>query len=83
MTATLPETKLKKIPSAANCPFYGAVYFEGQRGTPHPPFVLFPTEGNECAVVTNRHTPCYLEIEGQPVDWRNCVIVRLMRMERR
>jgi len=84
MTATLQQEK-KDTPDKliTNCPFYGTAYYEGSpRGTPHPPFVLFPSGGNQCAMVTNRLAPCYLEMDGLPVDWRACRIVRHMRMER-
>ena len=71
----------KQDDSAIICPFYGRAYFEGVRGGPLPPFVLYPTFGNQCALITDRHSPCVLEVEQRPVDFRACLIARHARME--
>jgi hypothetical protein len=77
-----PASALQQDNSANNCPFYGRAYFEGVRGTPHhPPFILFPTRRNQCALITDRHSPCVLEMDRNPVDWRACPIVRHARVD--
>jgi len=63
-----------------NCPFYGrALYVQAQYGA-QMPFILFPTNGNQCGLVSNRHAPCILEIEGNPVEWTDCPIVSEVRI---
>ena len=57
-------------PLERNCPFYG--YHLALVGRP---FVLLNSRGNQCAIVVDAFSPCYLEIEGKPVDWRVCVRV--------
>jgi hypothetical protein len=76
-----PACAPKQDDSAINCPFYGRAYFEGVRGSQNPPFVLYPSRGNQCALITDRHSPCVLAGERAPVDWRACLIVRHARAE--
>lgn len=45
------------------CPFYGFSGFSG---------ILMDTEGNQCALVTGSHSPCYMEFQGQKPDWDEC-----------
>jgi len=33
---------------------------------------LFPTHGNQCALITGAHAPCYMERDGLAPDWRAC-----------
>lgn len=66
-----------------NCPFYGRHFVEGRfvpGSGPALPMALLNSEGNQCALVTTSFTPCYLEIEGKPVDWRSCKRVAMIRI---
>jgi hypothetical protein len=63
-----------------NCPFYGRAFIPGDT-IGGPPFSLFDQRGNRCALVTNAHAPCYLEIEGKEPDWKTCALVELVRWE--
>ena len=47
------------------CPYYG---MSGQGGLQR----LFPSGGNQCALVMNAHAPCQMEIEGQLPNWERC-----------
>jgi hypothetical protein len=65
-----------------NCPFYGRAYFDPPHISPnHPPFLLFGTHGNQCALVTASHSPCRMEIAGEEPDWKECVLVKEARCE--
>jgi hypothetical protein len=69
-------------PPDRNCPFYGRSLrivglFSNGAGTP---MALIDTRGDQCALVELRRSPCYLEIEGRPVDWRDCRIVARIRL---
>lgn len=63
-------------PNNRNCPFYGRnlVWFgEVEHPIPVPPqVVLWATNSNQCAVVLGRFSLCYMEVDGLPVDWREC-----------
>ena len=64
-----------------DCPFYGRTFVQGRfvpgHGTSRAlPFALINSGGNQCALVTDGFAPCYLEIEAQPVDWRQCTRVQ-------
>ena len=62
-----------------NCPFYGyALYPSAFAVSPNgmPPFIMFPTEGNQCAMVAGRHAPCRMEQNGEIPDWKECVLVK-------
>lgn len=62
-----------------NCPFYGRAMYV-QLAHFALPFILLNTEGNQCGLILNRHAPCILEIDGQPVEWSACPIVREVRL---
>lgn len=62
-----------------NCPFYGRALYG--RVVPPIKFLLLDTEGNQCAIVTDHHAPCYMETDGKVPDWKDCYLVREMRME--
>jgi hypothetical protein len=63
-----------------NCPFYGrALYSMATLGAAR--FILMDSKGNQCGVMTDRTAPCYLEVNGQPVEWRECSILKEIRME--
>ena len=65
-----------------NCPFYGHAYYAAHNGAPHqPPFVLFPSGGNQCALDTDSHAPCRMEQHGEVPDWKTCILVRSARCE--
>lgn len=52
-----------------SCPFYGMSLIMGLPGGA----VLVPTEGNQCALMTAAHAPCYLETERHLApDWERC-----------
>jgi hypothetical protein len=40
------------------------------------PFNLINQEGNECALITDRFSPCAEEMAGRPVDWHTCELVQ-------
>ena len=54
-----------------NCPFYGYAISRRLDGR-GVPFILFPTEGNQCALVTDRAAPCSMETAGLVVDHFAC-----------
>jgi len=64
--------------SERNCPFYGRSMQTALAVKPAL-FVLFDSRGNQCALVTDAHSPCLLEIEGRPVEWRECPRVEAIR----
>lgn len=76
MSALMPDVlELPRLPvdPERNCPFYGrALVFAGR------PFTLLGTGGNQCAIIIDRHSPCALEIDNQPVDWRTCPRIALL-----
>jgi hypothetical protein len=45
-------------------------------------FLLLDTRGNQCALVTDKHAPCMLEIDGEAVEWSDCPRMKDVRMER-
>lgn len=59
-----------------NCPFYGRYLFGSLSHVDQRPFMLLDSYGNQCAVIMVAHSPCYLEVEGKPVDWRECQRVK-------
>lgn len=61
--------------SDRNCPFYGVSWTPLCR-----PFMLLGTGGNQCALMVDSHSPCKLEIDGQPVDWKACPRVAELRV---
>lgn len=63
---------------AMNCPFYGHSMFFNIVLPPR--FLLIDSGGNQCALITDAHSPCMLEINGQEVEWRLCPRVREARM---
>lgn len=62
-----------------NCPFYGRAMY-AQMMLPLR-FLLLNTEGNQCGLVTDAHSPCMLETGGEEIDWRRCPRVQDIRME--
>jgi hypothetical protein len=64
-----------------NCPFYGrAMYQKGVIGAAIP-FLLLDTNGNQCGLIADSHSPCRMEIDGETPDWRACILVKDIRME--
>lgn len=50
------------------CPFFGK-----HAVTPAPgQGALIPSEGNQCALVTDSYRPCYLEVRGDPPELEAC-----------
>jgi hypothetical protein len=62
-----------------NCPFYGRAIYP-QVMLPLR-FLLIDSQGNQCALVTDAHSPCRMEIDGLPVEWRECPLIKDIRME--
>ena len=59
------------IGAACACPFYGAALFVSRE--PEPMAVSFPTMGNQCALITSSHSPCWMEVaENAAPDWAEC-----------
>jgi hypothetical protein len=58
--------------TGSNCPFYGCALalYSG-----NAPFFL-PTHGNQCALITSSHAPCYMEVEGQKPEWKLCKVIK-------
>ena len=66
-----------------NCPFYGRSFYAAPKRTPHsdrPPFLLLNSDSNQCALITTRQTPCYMEINHYPVGWERCPNVRAIHV---
>jgi hypothetical protein len=47
------------------CPFYGYVASTALR-------VLMPSGGNQCALITDAHSPCKQELAGKPLHLETC-----------
>ncbi|MEK7558374.1 MAG: hypothetical protein AAB507_00940 [Patescibacteria group bacterium] len=47
------------------CPFYGMSLLPMMGG-------LIDTQGNQCALRTENHSPCHMEIIGNSPDWNKC-----------
>lgn len=45
------------------CPFYGFQFMME---------ILIDTDGNQCALKRDSHSPCYMEIKGQNPYWNDC-----------
>jgi hypothetical protein len=65
-----------------NCPFYGYAMFRLGSMAGAFPFVLIPSHGNQCALVTDSHSPCILQTNGDPVEWSVCPRVSDVRITR-
>ncbi len=52
-----------------NCPFYGIAIRVIHTG---PCVIAMESHGNQCALMTDAHSPCVMEISGQTVNWRGC-----------
>ena len=65
-----------------NCPFYGRQMYSAGMFPVQQPMLLLDTKGNQCALVTISHMPCFMEsgMQQEP-DWKTCPLVRDMRME--
>jgi hypothetical protein len=63
-----------------NCPFYGCSCFTSSTPQRTYPFVLMATNGNQCGLVTTSHSPCHMEVNQLPVDWRECPLVKEVRI---
>ena len=65
-----------------NCPFYGFAMFRSMARDGYP-FVLIATKGNQCGLMQDRHTPCYMEINSLFVEWKECPYIGEVRLEER
>ena len=54
-----PYTEKERYP----CPFYG---FNGMFD------VMIDSKGNQCALITDSHSPCQMEMQKQRPDWSKC-----------
>jgi hypothetical protein len=64
-----------------NCPFYGRyLLMNHSERVPAMAFALFDSGGNQCALINDAYSPCYLEVEEKPVDWRECERVAAIRI---
>jgi hypothetical protein len=63
-----------------NCPFYGHTMFVSTVPNYSKAFVLMPSDGNQCGLITSSHSPCHMEINQLPVEWRNCPYVSDIRI---
>lgn len=59
-----------------NCPFYGRHLVWWGEVLSLPAMTLLDSQGNQCAIVFGSLSPCYLELENKPVDWRECIRVK-------
>jgi hypothetical protein len=64
-----------------NCPFYGHTLYRNNSLIVSPPFLLLDSRGNQCGLVTDAFAPCRMETNGLPVEWRECPLMREVRME--
>ena len=70
-----------------NCPFYGVsciiprkrhplAHHAGPLPSEKPycaSFILLPSGGDQCGLVTSSHAPCYMEYkQGKEPDWKTC-----------
>ena len=71
--------------SKRNCIFYGhSMYLQPNAlALGGAPFLLFPTGGNQCALVTVSHSPCRMEINQDPVEWSQCPLATDLFVSRR
>jgi hypothetical protein len=66
------------------CWFYGySMFVNMARDGPSYPFVLIPTHGNQCGIVTGSHSPCRMKIDGLEPDMEACPLLRDIRLEDR
>ena len=63
-----------------NCPFYGYSMFRSGLREGHP-FILISTTGNQCGLIVDAHSPCLLDVARAPVEWRDCPLIRSVRLE--
>lgn len=63
-----------------SCPFYGRALFAHMVLPVR--FVLLDTKGNQCGIVTDAHSPCMMETNGEAVVWEECPRMKELRMER-
>jgi hypothetical protein len=65
--------------STRNCPFYGRALFSHM--ILPVKFILLDTKSNQCAIVTDKHSPCLLELNHEDVEWRDCPLIKDIRLE--
>jgi len=57
------EIQIYKTKIRTKCPLYGFAYAIGN---------LIDSEGNQCAIITDRYSPCRMEILDQEICWKDC-----------
>jgi hypothetical protein len=62
-----------------NCPFYSRSLHRLPLNADYP-FVMLHSRGNQCGLILNAHSPCYLEIESQPVEWSKCKVIERLQV---
>jgi hypothetical protein len=63
-----------------NCPFYGYSHFSASDPKHTFPFILLQMDGNQCGLVTTSHAPCWMEMNRQPVEWKECPYMKELRI---
>jgi len=63
-----------------NCPFYGRQMYRNNSLITDPPFLLLNQNGNQCGLQSSKYAPCGMELNELPVDWRECPLVRDVRV---
>ena len=64
----MSDTPTLPTPICPRCPFYG---YAARMG------IFMSTEGNQCALVTESHAPCRMEVDGSTPDLDRCPLVRM------
>lgn len=67
-------------PLHMNCPFYGHMMFVSTVPHGSMPFVLMASDGNQCGLITGSHSPCHMEVNHLPIEWRECPYVQGVRI---
>jgi hypothetical protein len=43
------------------------------------PFLLLDQKGSQCGLIETAHSPCMMEVNGQPIEWEQCPRVEEIR----
>lgn len=67
-----------------HCPFYGHAvggFLWLTDSDQAALLTLIDSRGNQCALVLDAYSPCYMEIEGVMPDWKECLRIRTARAQ--
>jgi hypothetical protein len=53
------------------CPFYGYALFHHE-AVGGGDTIMVPSQGNQCALITDAHSPCAMQIDGLRPEWEKC-----------